>query len=724
MSNKEQLASDAGTTPTGTPQTEFGVLKRRAIVRSKTNPRKRFDPAYLAELGKDIKAKGFAQAVLVRPLPPERMQESFEDRQPGDPLPTHELVCGECRHRSAELEDIEDMPVMIRRLSDLQAFELQLTENLKRKDLHPLEEAEAFQELIDKHGLSVVDIAAKFEVSTAQIYVTLKLLELTPECRTELYAGKLTRSTALLVARSPAHLQAQIAKDIMRAGVDGEPMTYRAAVRHIHDRYMLQLSAAPFDIKDATLVPKAGACPACPKRTGSNKDLFEDVKSADTCTDPKCFDQKKVAHVERVAKAAAAKGQTVIMGKEAKELIPNDYSLPKGYKLLDDKEYIDGKYTSVRSAIGKENLPTPVLIVHPHTNKLVEALPVDQASKLLASAKRKKTADKAPNERELKTQYDQGWHQRTLTAMHQALMAGKMQAMGVDVARHIAIRYLHDCADHDDHIAKLFNVPKVAQKDGIGEFIKTCPAQHVAPLLLLLMVADELENESYAQKPKFPIAELIAGELGVDIASVQKAVQEEMRQAAEARKQEAAAKKAKPPQVKRSAASAAAAAAPGSTAAKKTPVTPKGTVGKKGQPDFMQPLQPSAELAVIVGNKPLPRTEIVSRIWAYIKKKDLQDKVNKRIVRTDDAMKAVFDNKAELSMFELAGLFGKHVTPVSGAPGAKKAPKKLSAADAKAGISKALQAQAKAPAAAPAPKSTIDPKSAWPFPTAPKGAGA
>lgn len=723
MSNKEQLASDAGTTPAGTPQTDFGVLKRRAIVRSKTNPRKRFDNTYLAELGKDIKAKGFAQAVLVRPLPPERMQESFEDRQPGDPLPTHELVCGECRHRAAELEDIEDMPVMIRRLSDLQAFELQLTENLKRKDLHPLEEAEAFQELMDKHGLSVVDIAARFEVSTAQIYVTLKLLELTPECRTELYAGKLTRSTALLVARSPAHLQPQIAKDIMRAGVDGEPMTYRAAVRHIHDRYMLQLSAAPFDIKDATLVAKAGACPACPKRTGSNKDLFEDVKSADTCTDPKCFDQKKVAHVERQAKAAAAKGQTVIMGKEAKELIPNEYSGPKGYKLLDDKEYIDGKYTSVRSVIGKDNLPTPVLIVNPHTNKLVEALPVDQASKLLASAKRKKTGDKAPTERDLKEQYDQGWQQRTLTAMHQALMAGKMQAMGVDVARHIAIRYWEDCGlDNPRHIAKLFNVPKVGQSEGTVEYIKTCPAQHVAPLLLLLMVANELENESYSQKPKFPIAELIASQLGVDIASVQKAVQEEMHQAAEARKQEAAAKKAKPAQVKPSAAPASTPAT--SRAPKKPPVTPKGTAGKKGQSDFMQPLQPSLQLAVIVGSKPMPRTEIVSKIWDYIKKKGLQDKVNKRMVRTDDALKAVFDNKEELSMFELAGLFGKHVTPVGGAPAAKKAPKKLSAADAKAGISKALQAQEKPAAPTPAPKPTVQPQSAWPFPTAPKGAAA
>jgi hypothetical protein len=59
---------------------------------------------------------------------------------------------------------------------------------------------------------------------------------------------------------------------------------------------MLQLKSAPFDIKDAELVAKAGACGPCPKRTGNQADLFGDVKSADVCTDPKCFDDKRQAH--------------------------------------------------------------------------------------------------------------------------------------------------------------------------------------------------------------------------------------------------------------------------------------------------------------------------------------------------------------------------------------------------------------------------------------------
>ncbi len=74
----------------------------------------------------------------------------------------------------------------------------------------------------------------------------------------------------------------------------------------------------------------------------------------------------------------------------------------------------------------------------------------------------------------------------------------------------------------------------------------------------------------------------------------------------------------------------------------------------------MKPLAPSAALAAVVGDKPLPRTEIVSKMWTYIKAKGLQDKANKRMVNADDKLKAVF-GKAQVSMFEMAGLIGKHV---------------------------------------------------------------
>ena len=75
----------------------------------------------------------------------------------------------------------------------------------------------------------------------------------------------------------------------------------------------------------------------------------------------------------------------------------------------------------------------------------------------------------------------------------------------------------------------------------------------------------------------------------------------------------------------------------------------------------MKPLTPSAALAAVVGAKPLPRTEVVKGLWDYIKKHKLQDAANKRNINADDKLKAVF-GKALVSMFELAGLIGKHLS--------------------------------------------------------------
>ena len=96
-------------------------------------------------------------------------------------------------------------------------------------------------------------------------------------------------------------------------------------------------------------------------------------------------------------------------------------------------------------------------------------------------------------------------------------------------------------------------------------------------------------------------------------------------------------------------------AAPAKKVAAKAPA-------KKRTPNtaFMKALTPSAELAAVVGAAPLPRTEVVSKLWVYIKKHGLQDSVNKRNINADDKLKAVF-GKAQVTMFELAGLIGKHL---------------------------------------------------------------
>ncbi len=75
----------------------------------------------------------------------------------------------------------------------------------------------------------------------------------------------------------------------------------------------------------------------------------------------------------------------------------------------------------------------------------------------------------------------------------------------------------------------------------------------------------------------------------------------------------------------------------------------------------MKPVTPNAKLAAVVGSNPLPRTELTKKLWAYIKKNGLQDKKNKRMINADDALKAVFGGKSQVSMFDMTKLVSKNL---------------------------------------------------------------
>ena len=89
--------------------------------------------------------------------------------------------------------------------------------------------------------------------------------------------------------------------------------------------------------------------------------------------------------------------------------------------------------------------------------------------------------------------------------------------------------------------------------------------------------------------------------------------------------------------------------------------TGKKTTGRKPNAAFMRPVTPSETLALIVGAKPMPRTEVTKKLWAYIKKNGLQDKKNKRQINADANLKAVFGGKASVNMFAMTKLVSKHL---------------------------------------------------------------
>lgn len=89
---------------------------------------------------------------------------------------------------------------------------------------------------------------------------------------------------------------------------------------------------------------------------------------------------------------------------------------------------------------------------------------------------------------------------------------------------------------------------------------------------------------------------------------------------------------------------------------------PKKKVKRAPNPAFMKPMTPSADLAEIVGSKPMPRTQITKKIWEYIKKNGLQDKIQKTMINADDKLRKVFGGKSQVSMFEMTRLVNRHLS--------------------------------------------------------------
>ncbi|MGC1869906.1 MAG: ParB/RepB/Spo0J family partition protein [Acidobacteriaceae bacterium] len=279
--------------------TEYRNLPLSILTESKTNPRRIFEDSALKELAESIRSQGVLSPLLVRPL----NEHSFE------------IVAGARRYRAAQLAESESVPVRIVNLTDAEALEAQLIENLQRRDVHPLEEAQGFRALLnlEEPKYSIEQIAAKTGKSPAYVAQRIKLTELAPAVVEAFYKDEIGVGHALLLAKLQPAEQEQALAACFREdwGVGNKSKRILLPVRNLHQwiehNILLILKDAPFSKNDATLNPQAGACLDCPKRTGHNKLLFADVRQ-DACTDPACYQSKLDAHV---AKTLVAKPKLV-----------------------------------------------------------------------------------------------------------------------------------------------------------------------------------------------------------------------------------------------------------------------------------------------------------------------------------------------------------------------------------------------------------------------------
>jgi len=303
--------------------------------------RKRFDKAAMAELAESVRTHGVLQPIIVRDLKALRG-------------PRFELVAGERRYLAAKAASLEEIPAVVRDLTDEQVIEVQLIENLQRADVHPMQEAEGYHELVHKHGHPIEEIYTKVGKSRSYVYGRMKLLALSSNGRAAFYEGKISASIALCLARIPVEkLQDEALQGLLKS-----EWNYRNAAEWIQDKFMLRLAGAPFPVDDADLAG-AGPCGTCPKRTGNQPELFGDVKSADICTDPVCFQAKIRAHGSRQLQKAMDAGQPVLTGKDAVKVVGGkhevqEYTHLSGYLLVGAERWNGNKREKIKAAKGAE----------------------------------------------------------------------------------------------------------------------------------------------------------------------------------------------------------------------------------------------------------------------------------------------------------------------------------------------------------------------------------
>jgi ParB family chromosome partitioning protein len=301
------------------------------------NPRRRYDPNRLVEMAASIKQQGIIEPLVVRPLL--RSGEMVADL--GQAM--FEIVAGSRRFRAAKLAQQVSVPAIVRTdVDDDTAIKIMTIENIQREDVHPLEEAEGYQLLMKRGQYDAPGLAVVIGKSESYVYQRLKLLELGAEVKKAFLADKISAGHAILLARLTPPDQKLALVECVR---DEEPLSVRGLWQWIEQEIHRDLGRVPFDVKDGGLLPRAGACVTCPKRSGTQPSLFPDIDSGDTCLDPACFKSKLAAFVGRrevelkKAQEAVVKVTTdrYAYGQEKGLMAPSEYTKAGARKCPDTK---------------------------------------------------------------------------------------------------------------------------------------------------------------------------------------------------------------------------------------------------------------------------------------------------------------------------------------------------------------------------------------------------
>lgn len=245
---------------------------------SNYNPRKNFDEKSLAELADSIRQQGVLQAIGVRPIAENRF----------------EIVFGERRYRASQIAGLEEIPAVILDISDETAEEMAVTENLQRKDVTPIEEASAYQKLIESGRHDVQSLAVQFGKNESYIRTRLKFVSLIPEIAQLLEQDELTISVATEICRYGEDIQHDIYEKHLKEGVlynSWRGMKASEVAKNIERSYTTDLKRYFFD---------KTVCLSCPHNT-NNMMLFCEEGSCGNCANRKCLEEMNASYLAEKA---------------------------------------------------------------------------------------------------------------------------------------------------------------------------------------------------------------------------------------------------------------------------------------------------------------------------------------------------------------------------------------------------------------------------------------
>lgn len=586
------------------------------IVESPDNPRTHFPADWIEELGASMLVSGQLTPALVRPHPTKK--DHFE------------LAAGASRYRAAKAKGIAVLLCVVRPMDDAQFLEVLIFENLKRRDLQPMEEARGYATLQKKlEGWTVERIAEKSGVSPDYVRDRLRLFKLIPEAAALLEAGTITLGHALELAKISAQHQRKAVgrgrgdgalwaatqeRSSDQLGLEDDERT----VRHVTVRSVRELrdwinTCVAVDLEHPEL---QHLLPETARRLEAAKvEQRKQVFISFGYVRPEVKGKQKVVGPQSWKKAENAAGEASCAHAVLGIVYAGDAARGHAFLVCTNKDRCKVHWAQhVKKREERERARRGELTTK-GGKKISEAAVVQkqreaEAKEEQARKARREALDKAA------------------PAIIDALVTAIEKANALTLAKQLDAR-----------------PGRQAEKR-----VKKMPAKTLEDLVRRAVAAQHLRFWSLDEWTLDREVKPLGKSLGVDVNAILKE------------------REPRPPKPAKPQGPNVPARVRAEVARVKAKVKATGkAVERKPNAQFMKPVIPDAVLAAVVGATPLTRTELTKKLWAYVKKHGLHDKKNKRMINADEKLKALFGGKAQVSMFDVTKIVSKHLVQESAA---------------------------------------------------------